>query len=295
MSTNEGLADRQVREHFFVALFVAPWNSGSDLSRGPMQPNVLRMVWALASAWLVLAASSAAAAPPIVENESFTIPLPEGYRDITDQIRKAGFPRRQVSLQAIAPGKDDQPTIVFQLAPIWGGTMGNLGMCEISAKSFATAQGKVKSAEIISLPSGKVCQMHLLRPEGIALMTELTSTTETWLMTCNHADGDATAEKACRATLAGFKFKAARPVRPKFDIVHTGVRECDDYLDRYVACLSLRLGQPEVVPFAALIKLIAKGWRWSAQTPDGRASLPSICTSALAQTKSLTRTVGCEW
>lgn len=254
------------------------------------------LVRALAGAWLVLVAPSAVAQPPgIIDGESFTIPLPDGYRDITEQVRKAGFPRRQVSLQATEPNEDSQPTIVFQLAPIWGGTMGNLGVCKLSAKSFATDQGKVKSAAIIALPTGKVCQMHIVGTQGIALITELTSTTETWLMTCNHADGDVAAKKVCRATLAAFKFKPARPMPPKFDIVHTGVRECDDYLDKYVACLSLRLGQPEIVPFAGLIKLIAKGWRWSAQTPDGRASLPGICTGAQAKTKALTRTVGCEW
>ncbi len=166
---------------------------------------------------LALSAALPAAPARVVESTSFTIPLSDGYSDITELIRSRGFPRRQVTLQANAVTKGYRPTITFQLAPVWGGTLGELSMCKQSAASFAGPEGRVKSAAIIGgpAPSGNVCQIHLVRPEGIALITELVSSAETWLMTCNHADGDAAAERVCRATLAAFRFKPPKPTVPK--------------------------------------------------------------------------------
>jgi hypothetical protein len=36
-------------------------------------------------------------------------------------------------------------------------------------------------------------------------MTEINGASETWLMTCNHAEGDLVADGVCRATLASLK------------------------------------------------------------------------------------------
>jgi hypothetical protein len=73
--------------------------------------------------------------------------------------------------------------------------------------------GTLKSAEIIDGPLGKTCQIHLAAEEGVALITELhrpgnspQTPQAIWLMTCNHADGDAAAEATCRSTLASFRF-----------------------------------------------------------------------------------------
>jgi hypothetical protein len=247
---------------------------------------------------LALLFAMPAAPARLVESESFTVPLPDGYSDITELIRSRGFPRRQVSLQANAVTRGYQPTIAFQLAPIWGGTLGDLAVCRQSAESFAGPKGKVKTARMIDgpAPSGKVCQIHLVRPEGIALITELISSAETWLMTCNHAPGDAAAEKVCRATLATFKFKPAPPVLPKIVLPRVGVRECDDYLDKYVACLSRRLQDDEIAPYRAMLKLTADLWVKAAASEGGRKELPATCTKTLAQTKSLMApSIGCEW
>jgi hypothetical protein len=69
-------------------------------------------------------------------------------------------------------------------------------------------KGTLKRASIIDGPVGKTCQIHLVAQKGVALITELNRPdgSETWLMTCNHADGDTVSEKICRATLAGFRF-----------------------------------------------------------------------------------------
>jgi hypothetical protein len=165
----------------------------------------------------VAATAAPTASARVVDAGSFAIQLPQGYADITQEIASAGFPRKQITLQAKAVVKGYQPTIVFQLAPIWGGTLGDLALCRKMAASFAGPTGRIKSVRLIDgpAPSGRVCQLHIVLPTGVALMTELVSSTETWLMTCNHADGDADGERVCRETFAAFKFKnppcAARP------------------------------------------------------------------------------------
>ena len=53
-------------------------------------------------------------------------------------------------------------------------------------------------------------------------------------MTCNHANGDQQAEKVCRASLAAFKFNE-QGTPAKIDLPELGVRECDDYLQKFRA------------------------------------------------------------
>jgi hypothetical protein len=256
---------------------------------------MVRTILGLSLVLIVSSTSAWGAAPPIIDGESFTFPLPDGYHEVTEQISKAGFPRKQVTVEAKLPSKGYRPTIMFALAPIWGGTLGDLKVCEQTAKSFAGANGKVRNAAIISAPTGKVCQMHIVAPQGIALMTELISYSETWVMTCNHADGDAAAEKVCRATLAAFKFKEPRRAPPKIALPHTGVRECDEYLGKFVACLSQRLSDADFAPTGVLLKQTAEAMKKSAESEEGRKSLPAVCTQTLAATKRIVRVAACEW
>ena len=54
---------------------------------------------------------------------------------------------------------------------------------------------------------------RIVAPQGASIITELhrspntpASPKDIWLMTCNHAPGDAVAESTCMDTLATFKF-----------------------------------------------------------------------------------------
>jgi hypothetical protein len=138
--------------------------------------------------------------------------------------------------------------------------------------------------------------MHVVRPEGIALITELISSAETWLMTCNHAEGDGGAEKVCRATLVAFKFKPPPPVAPKIVVPRIGVRECDDYLDKFIACLSRRYQDDELGFQGTLVKLTADVWKKAAAIEAGRKTPPETCAKTLASTKAILAPIaGCEW
>jgi hypothetical protein len=246
----------------------------------------------------VLVASSAASGPALhaksAANESFSFPLPDGYRDITNDPRLKEYPRKQVTVEAIAETMGYKPTITVTLAPIWGGTLGDAKVCRDSAANFAGPDGKVRAAAMIPGPRGTVCQMHIVAPEGVALVTELISFTETWVMTCNHADGDQQAEKVCRATLAGFKFKEQGTLA-KIDLPHLGVRECDDYLEKFRACIWSRFSKTQVSALGVALKMDAGNLNKTAATDEGRKSLPAACSTMLAKAKRAVADVNCEW
>lgn len=141
--------------------------------------------------------------------ERFSFVIPDGYRDISKQFTKTDF----VALEAQRPNLGDRPTITLQRAPIAGGSMAESATCTLTASSIASdVSGKLQSASIICGPLGKICQIHIVAPAGVALITELNVMQEgglpkeTWLMTCNHADGDNVAQRLCQETLAGLKF-----------------------------------------------------------------------------------------
>lgn len=156
----------------------------------------------------------------VIETEHFTLPLPRGYADATSEFQKEA-PQLSVVLGADTLSNGYKPTIVVQKAPIPGGSFGDPSTCTQTGNRIVTGGteapgtgGTLLSAAIIDGPLGKTCQIHLRAPEGIALITELYRPGNTprtpqdiWLMTCNHADGDKNAEKACRSTLAGFRLK----------------------------------------------------------------------------------------
>lgn len=154
---------------------------------------------------LLVMSSLAAADPALVSNDRFAVMLPDGYHDITDALRTEGFPRPQLSLEANLITMGYRPTIMFQRAPVYGGSLGDTSLCAMAADGIASEDGgTLRAAVIVQGPVGPSCQMSIVYPQAAALITELNGASETWLMTCNHADGDHAAERTCRAVLASF-------------------------------------------------------------------------------------------
>lgn len=158
---------------------------------------------------LLLVGSVATATPKVVTTKRFSFVLPEGYEDISSKFQKPDF----VALEAQRTSPGYSPTIVLQRVPVAGGSMGDPTICTSTGKSIASdVNGKLQSASIISGPLGKTCQIHIVAPSGVSLITELNVMQErglpkeTWLMTCNHADGDKIAQRLCKETLAALKF-----------------------------------------------------------------------------------------
>jgi hypothetical protein len=138
---------------------------------------------------------------PNVETAHFTVPRADGYSDVTAEFRKRS-PR--IELVLMADKNDAATTIVIQKAP----RRSDVSQCASTGEAMVKENGwKLLRAEIVDGPAGKSCQIEIDAPEGIAIVTELQQPTGTWLMTCNHAKGDAAAEATCRSTLAGFRFR----------------------------------------------------------------------------------------
>jgi hypothetical protein len=161
--------------------------------------------------------------PHTVETEDFALPLPDGYADVSADFHKEPLPLAVVlRARASTQGNGYPPTIVVWKVPLPGGSFDDPSTCARTGRGFITGGteapgtgGTLLSAAIIDGPVGKTCQIHLRAKEGIALMTELHMPGNTpltpkdiWLMTCNYADGDESAEATCRSTLAGFRFRA---------------------------------------------------------------------------------------
>jgi hypothetical protein len=255
------------------------------------------MLGLLLSLGLALAtASPDAAAPPsrTVGNESFSFPLPDGYRDVTNDPRLKTYPHKQISVEAIAATKGFNPSITVLLAPIWGGTLGDAKVCRETAANLAGPRGKLTAAEMIPGPRGTICQFRFVEQGLVVLVTELISFTETWVMTCNHAEGDAQAEKVCRATLAGFKFKD-QEAPPKIDLPRLGVPACDEYLSKFRACILSRFPKTQVSIIGVLLKIDAERLRQLVASEQGRKDLPQQCAGLLAQAKKATKDVNCAW
>lgn len=170
-------------------------------------------------------AASASAASAVrrrhhIETDDLALPLPDGYTDVSAAFASE-LPRGAVVLRADRSSLGYVPTITVRKVPIPGGTFDDPSLCEQAGKGLvgggteATGTGgRLLRAAIIDGPVGKTCQIHLRAPQGIALITELhlpgntpATPRDIWLMTCNHADGDASAEATCRSTLAGFRFR----------------------------------------------------------------------------------------
>jgi hypothetical protein len=145
--------------------------------------------------------------------------MPAGYRNATPEFPGSGF---DVVLAKSEATERYGSTIVVRKVPIPGGSFDEPADCAQTGRGLVEggileeppSGGVLKSAQIIDGPAGKTCQIHLVAPEGVALITELhrpgntrSSPKDIWLMTCNHADGNAQAESACRFALSGFRFR----------------------------------------------------------------------------------------
>ena len=70
---------------------------------------------------------------------------------------------------------------------------------------------------------------------------------------------------------------------------------CDDYLEKFRACIWSRFSKTQVSVLGFALKVDAEGLKKAAATADGRKSLPGVCATMLARAKSAVAGVNCEW
>lgn len=74
-----------------------------------------------------------------------------------------------------------------------------------------------------------------------------------------------------------------------------GVPECDDYLDKYEACVTGKVPAAARATFTSTLETTKKSWRDLAATPTGKASLAQACKTATEAAKQAMKSYGCEF
>ncbi|HMT08945.1 MAG TPA: hypothetical protein PKA82_13150 [Pyrinomonadaceae bacterium] len=96
------------------------------------------------------------------------------------------------------------------------------------------------------------------------------------------------------------KADAPKTDAPKTDVAagdSVGVAECDDYIKKYEACLtSIAAKAPQVEgPMKTAFQAQRDGFKKTAETPAGKATLKDVCTKAIETAKASTSMYACTW
>ncbi len=74
-----------------------------------------------------------------------------------------------------------------------------------------------------------------------------------------------------------------------------GVPECDEYLNKYMACVDSKVPDAARGMMRQQLEASKASWKQAASTPEGRAALASTCKQALEATKQAMAAYGCTW
>jgi hypothetical protein len=74
-----------------------------------------------------------------------------------------------------------------------------------------------------------------------------------------------------------------------------GVKECDEYVTKYSACIDSRAPEGVRVQMHQALEQAKVSWRAAGATPEGRQGLGSACSQALESAKAAMRMYGCDW
>lgn len=84
---------------------------------------------------------------------------------------------------------------------------------------------------------------------------------------------------------------AAAPAPATADSI--GVPECDNYITKYMACVSGKVPEASRAQLQASLDQMREAWKQAAATDAGKASLAQACTAANDAAKSSMSAFGC--
>ncbi|GMV31892.1 MAG: hypothetical protein AMXMBFR59_40170 [Rhodanobacteraceae bacterium] len=84
---------------------------------------------------------------------------------------------------------------------------------------------------------------------------------------------------------------AATPAPATADSI--GVPECDNYITKYMACVSGKVPEASRAQLQASLDQMREAWKQAAATDAGKASLAQACTAANDAAKSSMTAFGC--
>lgn len=74
-----------------------------------------------------------------------------------------------------------------------------------------------------------------------------------------------------------------------------GIAECDDFLEKYDACVSGKIPEAVRAQYKSSIEQWRKSWRELAAKPETKGTLASICKSTIEQSRASMKSFGCEF
>jgi len=74
-----------------------------------------------------------------------------------------------------------------------------------------------------------------------------------------------------------------------------GVAECDEYLEKYEACIKSKVPAAVAPSLEASITATRNSWKSVAANPQTKGTLAAACTSILESTKKSTASYNCTW
>lgn len=85
----------------------------------------------------------------------------------------------------------------------------------------------------------------------------------------------------------------ATPAPAPTGVSEFGVPECDDYLNKYVACIDSKVPEAMRVVIRQSLDETKAQWKQVASTPEGKTGLAAACKAASEATKSAMSAYGC--
>lgn len=74
-----------------------------------------------------------------------------------------------------------------------------------------------------------------------------------------------------------------------------GVPECDEYIEKYEACLNSKVPEAQRAMFKSSFETMRKTWKESAANPQAKASLATGCKQAIETAKTSMSSFACTW
>ncbi len=74
-----------------------------------------------------------------------------------------------------------------------------------------------------------------------------------------------------------------------------GIPECDEYIEKYQACINNKVPEWQRKAFKTSFEAIREGWRASAANPQTRPALGPSCKLAIETAKKSTGAYSCDW
>ena len=74
-----------------------------------------------------------------------------------------------------------------------------------------------------------------------------------------------------------------------------GIPECDEYIEKYQACINTKVPEVERIGFKRSFEAIQKGWKDSLANPQTKAGLAVSCKQAVETAKVSMIAYSCDW